>query len=236
MKKVISIHQPETFPYPGFFSKMMNSDEFIILDSVQFKKNNYQNRNRIIHEGKSKWLTFPVIMKGHLESNIASTKLADTVDWRSRNLKILEDAYKSCPYYDYHISNLRNMIESSNDNLCEFNMSIIEYIRDCLSINTPLVYASSLDISSHKSDLVFDICKKREATIYLSGEGGRHYLDKSKFEDADIEILYQSFDTTQQYTQRSQEFIPYMSTIDILMNNTNDDARNYIDSAFSYSR
>ena len=233
--KIISIHQPETFPYPGYFNKMLRADEFIILDNVQFKKNNYQNRNRILHEGKSKWLTFPVVMEGRLESTIANTRLADTVDWKSRNTKVLEDAYKFCPYYTYHMPALKYIIENSDDSLFNLNMSIIKYIRYCLSIDTPLIYSSTLDISSHKSDLVFDICKERGAGIYLSGEGGKGYLDESKFSKSDIEILYQSFDTSKSYRQRSSEFIPFMSTIDILMNNTLTASRDYIENAFYFS-
>lgn len=233
--KTISIHQPETFPYAGYFNKMLYAHEFIILDNVQFKKNNYQNRNRIIHAGKPKWLTFPVDMTHRLESTIRDTRLADTVDWKSRNIKVLEDAYKGSPYFKYHMPVLREIIEKSDDSLLNLNMAIIDYIRYCLDINTPLVYASEIDVSSHKSDLVFDICKSVGADVYLSGQGGRDYLDKSRFEEADIEVLYQSFNDSRTYQQQTQEFTPCMSVIDILMNNTEEDSRLYIEKAFTYS-
>lgn len=233
--KIVSIHQPETFPYAGYFNKMLYAHEFIILDNVQFKKNNYQNRNRIIHVGKPKWLTFPVDMTHRLESTIRDTRLADTVDWKSRNIKVLEDAYKGSPYFKYHMPVLREIIEKSDDSLLHLNMAIIDYIRYCLDINTPLVYASEIDVSSHKSDLVFDLCKSVEANVYLSGQGGRDYLDKSRFEEADIEVLYQSFDDSRTYQQQTHEFTPYMSVIDILMNNTEEDARLYVERAFTYS-
>ena len=233
--KIISIHQPETFPYAGYFNKMMNSDEFIILDNVQFKKNNYQNRNRIVHEGKPKWLTFPVIDKGRLESTIASTKLANTVDWRSRNLKVLEDAYKDCPYFYYHMPTLKHIIKYSDDNLLLLNMAVINYIRECLHIKTDIIYASDLDVTSHKSDLVFDICKARGADAYLSGKGGRDYLDTSKFDEEGIIVQYQEFIDNIPYVQKSDEFIPYMSVIDLLMNNSNGDATDYVRSVFRYN-
>ena len=42
----IAIHQPEHFPYMGFFQKMKAADVFVILDDVQYTKGNFQNRNR----------------------------------------------------------------------------------------------------------------------------------------------------------------------------------------------
>ena len=34
----------------GFFEKMKTSDIFVILDDVQYKKNNWQNRNKFINK------------------------------------------------------------------------------------------------------------------------------------------------------------------------------------------
>lgn len=233
---VISIHQPETLPYPGYFSKMMNSDVFVIMDNVQYKKNNYQNRNRILHLGNAKWLTLPIVAEGRLSSTIADTKIANTIDWKARTIKVLEDAYKNSKYFSVHMPRLIEIINNSDDSLLHFNMAIINYIRECLSINTPLVYLSELGIDSHKSDLVFDICKSMNATIYLSGAGGKTYLELDKFKESNITVVYQEFDESIRYYQDSGDngFVPYMSTIDILMNNSNEDSRFYIDQAFSY--
>ena len=38
----IAIHQPEHFPYMGYFQKIKMADLFIILDDVQYTKNNWQ--------------------------------------------------------------------------------------------------------------------------------------------------------------------------------------------------
>ena len=63
---IISIHQPEHLPWPHLIEKIAKSDTFIILDNVQFKKNNVQNRNRLITKnGSFFWSTVPVV-KGRL--------------------------------------------------------------------------------------------------------------------------------------------------------------------------
>ncbi|MEM8136288.1 WbqC family protein, partial [Morganella morganii] len=57
---IITIHQPESYPWCGFFNKMMNCDKYVILNSVDFRKNYYQNRNRILTKNNSIFLTIPV--------------------------------------------------------------------------------------------------------------------------------------------------------------------------------
>ena len=44
---IITIHQPNFFPYYPFFQKMKDSDIFVILKHCQFEKNNFQNRFNI---------------------------------------------------------------------------------------------------------------------------------------------------------------------------------------------
>ena len=46
----IAIHQPEHFPYLGFFQKMKYVDVFVILDDAQFSKGNWHNRNKFLNK------------------------------------------------------------------------------------------------------------------------------------------------------------------------------------------
>ena len=62
----VAIHQPEHFPYMGFFQKMKAADVFVILDDVQYTKGNFQNRNRFLNkEEKEEWFTISLEKKPH---------------------------------------------------------------------------------------------------------------------------------------------------------------------------
>ena len=198
MSKIVAIHQPETFPYAGYLNKMMSADVFIILDDVQFKKNNFQNRNRI-YRGKSEWLTIPVDLKCRLDSTIQYTKISYNVDWKSRVLHQIELAYNRSPYYESIMGNLRPIIEGAGDSIFDFNMDVIYFFRDYLGINTPLIQSSTLGTESHKSDLVLEICETVGATTYLSGAGGAGYLNEQRFREKGIKVLYQKFDNSIEY-------------------------------------
>lgn len=229
----IGIHQPESIPYPGFFNKMMNSDIFVILDNVQFKKNNFQNRNRIWNNGL-KWLTIPVILEGHMTSTIRDMKISDTVDWRTRNLNQIEGAYRKSIYYDSIMPIIREIHKYSGDSLFEFNMTFIKYFKELLDIETEIVFSSDLHVNSHKSDLVLDICESLNADTYLCGSGGRDYLDKEKFKEKGIEVLYQSMTPVGKDESQSTLKDPYLSTLDLLMNHYPVAAKYYIYHAYEF--
>ena len=58
----LSAHQPEFLPWLGYVSKAAMADVYFILDSVQYVKDVFQNRNKIrIKQGDGwQWLNIPV--------------------------------------------------------------------------------------------------------------------------------------------------------------------------------
>ena len=88
MKK-ITIHQPEHFPYLGFFQKMNESDLFVILDNVTYRKNYFQNRNKIKNtNGLDDWFTIPV-EKNATNKLIKDVEVSSDSNWRRKLLNKL---------------------------------------------------------------------------------------------------------------------------------------------------
>lgn len=56
-----------------------------------------------------------------------------------------------------------------------------------LNLNTKIVFASELNVKGDKSELLANICKKLNATTYLSGPSGKDYLDLSYFNNIKIQ-------------------------------------------------
>ena len=44
---IVSVHQPHFLPWTGYLNKLVHSDVFVWLDSVQYRKNYFQNRTEI---------------------------------------------------------------------------------------------------------------------------------------------------------------------------------------------
>jgi len=172
---VVTIHQPEHFPYMGFFQKMKKADLFVVLDNVNYRKNYFQNRNKFLNGNNvEEWFSVPV-EKGSTSKWIKDVKVNNNLPWKKKLLKQLHFNFKQ-DFSDIYDS----------DNLLEINMKSIEWGRALLNINTPLVYASSLGVEGSKSELLANICKETGATQYLSGPSGRDYLERHYFNDIDI--------------------------------------------------
>jgi len=77
----VAIHQPEFLPWFGYIHKLANTDKFVLLDDVQFKKNNFQNRNRIITKQGLVWLTVPI------KNTVLNKKIRETYIDKRQNYK-----------------------------------------------------------------------------------------------------------------------------------------------------
>ena len=62
-----------------------------------------------------------------------------------------------------------------------------------------------------------EMCKKTKVDTYLSGEGGRNYVDEKKFEENKLTNLFTNF-RHPVYKQLFEPFMPEMSIIDLLLN------------------
>ena len=183
---IVSIHQPEHFPYLGFFQKMKESDLFIILDNVKFKKNNFQNRNRFLNKsGSEEWFTIPVEKKANSKL-IKDVKTSEDFGWKKKLKKQLQMNFNLD-------SDLLDFIYDG-DSLVSMNHRSIAHCRTQLNIDTDIVLSSDLNVGGNKSELLYNICKEVGATTYLSGKGGVEYLDTNIFNDINVEVFEPKID------------------------------------------
>tara|TARA_R110002020_G_scaffold241567_4_gene454764 strand:+ start:2770 stop:3354 length:585 start_codon:yes stop_codon:yes gene_type:complete len=177
----IAIHQPEHFPYMGFFQKMNSVDLFIILDDVQYTKGGWQNRNKFLNKNNVEEFFTAQVEKGANKKLIKDVKLAGG-PWRR---KIINKIKLNFGFDMSHIY--------EKTNLLEMNMSSINWSREKLNINTKMIMASSLSVESSKTDRIIDICQIVGANEYVCGQGcidPRYgaYLDTSAFSDIKLTI------------------------------------------------
>lgn len=214
---IVSVHQPQYLPWLGFFDKIEKSDCFVYLDQVQYKSREFQNRNKIRTKGGWIWLTVPVMTKGKRGQGIGEIRMDNELDWRKQHFSSLKTWYAKAKYIDKYIHFFEEVFSKKWEKLSDLNIYIIDYLLKQLAINTPVYFESNLGIKNKKTDRIIEICKKLNADTYLSGAGGRDYLEEGKFIEAGIKLIYQDF-SHPSYEQCYSPFIPYMSIIDLLFN------------------
>jgi len=209
----IAIHQPQYLPWLGYFDKMDQVDTFVLLDDVQYKKNEWQNRNKIRTSDEWQWLTVPVMFK--FGEKINQVRTDNHQDWRARQRKSLELNYSNAPHFWDYFTFFRDVFAQRWEFLVDINLYFIEYLKDALGIRTDLVRSSVLKANGSKTERLVEICKALKADAYLSGAGGDEYLDKGQFEENGIALEFQRY-SHPRYRQAFEGFYPYMSVVDLL--------------------
>lgn len=233
-------HQPNFLPYLGFFDKMVNCDVFVIRDEVQFVERDWHHRNKIRIDGKDengnlqgKWLTVPVekepkYLKDIVIKNDVKQK---NVPWNVFMLREIKNRYDTTPFFRDYFPALESIFMQKKEKLIDFNMEIINFLKNCFNINTELVYASQLKGFEKTGEASLDLARLTKivgAGIYLSGPGGVNYMNKDTFSQEGIDLRFQDFQHPV-YPQRYHGFVPNLASIDALFNVGNIFNKKYTD-------
>jgi hypothetical protein len=214
---ILTIHQPECFPYLGLINKVSKADVFVIADSFQVKKNYYDNRNKIRTAQGWQWITIPISKDNHL--SFREVRVIHEHNWQSKLLNALKQNYSKAPYFSLYFPTIEEIINKKHTFLFDYNFELLCQILSWFNIGTPQVaFTSSLKLkSTNGSDKCLEICKKLQANNYLSGISGRDYLNLEKFKDGGVDVKFHEF-IHPIYKQVYEPFIPGMSSIDYLFN------------------
>ncbi|MHB9154214.1 MAG: WbqC family protein [Endomicrobiales bacterium] len=211
------MHQPQYLPWIGYFDKIRKSDAFVFLDNVQYKKREFQNRNRIRIKNGWIWLTVPVITKDRYFQKISEVEINNENDWAQDHWKSIEYNYAKAPFFTRHRDILFESYRKRWDRLSDINICLTKIFLEVLGIDTPVYLESDLAVTTTSTQRIVDICKTLKADAYLSGQGGKDYMDESLFEQNGIRLEYQQF-AHPVYQQNFAGFEPHLSIVDYVMN------------------
>lgn len=214
---IMSAHQPAYLPWLGYLDKIKRSDVFIFLDTVQYEKNSYTNRNKIKTQNGPIWLSIPVIKNDHFSKTMSEMPIDNRSNWQRKHLCSIQTSYAKATHYKELYPKLKELYANTYDNIVDVTWDHLMFWLDILDIHTRIIKSSTLDISSKKSDLVYDLCQAVGADYYISGALGKDYLDTRKFEDAGITVEFQEYKHPI-YPQLHGDFLPNMGVVDFAMN------------------
>ena len=220
MSGIVAIHQPNFFPWMGYFDKISRADIFVFLDDVDYPRagsggmGSWTNRVRIDMHGKPGWATCPV-KRAPLGTPIKAIEIDDHQPWRKKLVKTLRSSYAGSPRHPAALALLEPLILSEQNNLATYNMTAIRDLAAALRLEAQFLRQSALDVPGRSTELLVNIVKAVGGTAYLSGGGAGGYQDDGLFERAGIDLLMQRF-TPRPYGDPAR-FTPGLSVIDCLM-------------------
>lgn len=176
---ILAGHQPNFLPNLAFFSKMKQSDLFVISTNIRFEtRDGWQRRNKIKTFNGDLWITVPTI--GSENQLIKDVMISNQTPWRRKHKVTLEKVYSNKKGSNL-IPILTKPYENEWTKLADINIAFIKIIKDILDIKTPLVIDN--ENAEVKEKIYIAMCKKYNADIFLSGLGAKHYLADSNLEN-----------------------------------------------------
>lgn len=225
----LAIMQPYFMPYIGYFQLINSVDEFIIYDNIQYTKKGWINRNRILVNGKDQLITLP-IKKDSDYLDVVNRSLSES--WHNDKIKILntiKSCYSKSPFFNEAYSLIEQCLNVPNTNLFEFIYQTILILNDFLDIKTKMIISSNIDIDHNlkSQDKVLALCKARNADMYINSIGGTELYDKTVFKQTGIELNFIKSNSIR-YKQFNNEFVSWLSIIDVLMFNSKEQIQEYL--------
>ena len=214
---VVGIHQPNFFPWIGFFEKISRSDIFVFLDKVQYSGGSWSNRVKVINQMKPSWITCPILHTGG-HQYLDEVRIDEKQQWKKKFKTILEINYSKSDYFPENFEFICKMIEDNENHLSGYNILNIKRICEALDIKTDFYLQSDMVTNEKATGLVIEITKQLHGTAYLCGAGSANYQDDDMFSESHITLLHQNFVHPVYPQITAGNFIPGMSIIDVLLN------------------
>jgi hypothetical protein len=213
---IVAVHQPQYLPWLGYFDKIDRADVFVLLDNVQFKKNEWQNRNKIKTAQGWQWLTVPVLYK--YPQLINQVTINNRVNWQHKQKQALVSNYKKAPCFEMVTNMLGDIFSSPWEYISQLNIEIVKTTARALGIDTQIYIASELgEFPQDPDERLVAITKHFGSGTYLAGMGGKGYMNLDTYEKSGVEVIFQDFKHPV-YKQLFGDFEPFMSSIDLLFN------------------
>ena len=225
----VAAMQPYFFPYIGYFQLMKSVETFVIYDDVNFIKAGWINRNRIVVNGDD-WM-FSLPLKGSVHNKkIFTIELANDPRWKRKFKRTLQQEYRRSAYYDEVFPLVVSILESPKTNLADFLSDHLVVLAEYLSIDTRIVKTSQVydNTDLGRQDRLIDICKREEARYYVNTIDGAGLYDGAHFKEKGVNLTLIR-PHIEEYQQTSPDFLPRLSIIDVMMNNSVEEVRLMLD-------
>lgn len=216
--------QPYFFPYIGYFQLINAVDVFVLYDNIEYTKKGWINRNRILVNGKSEYISLP-IKKDSDFKKIHERILSDEFEKEKyKILRKIKETYKKSMYFDDVFLLAEKIILFEDVNLFNFIQNSIVECCAYMNISTNLIKSSDLkmDTNLKSTEKVIQICNLLDAQIYYNPIGGVDLYDKCTFENKGLNLNFLKSKNVI-YNQFGKEFIPWLSIIDVLFHNSKEE-------------
>jgi len=222
----VAVLQSNYIPWRGYFDIIHDVELFIFHDDLQYTKNDWRNRNKIVTEGGTKWLSIPVGTDEH--RLILDVKMKDP-SWQKKHFDMLKASYRKAPFFEKFEPFLEHVYLGKKwEYLYELDRYLIETVsREYLGIATKFADSRDFDFRGVKHEKLLTMLQSAGATTYVSGPAAKDYIRAEDYEKAGIELIWKDYSGYPDYPQQFGAGDYAVSILDLILN-TGDEAPYYI--------
>ena len=212
----VAVMQPYFFPYIGYFQLINAVDLFIVYDNIKYTKKGWISRNRMLQQGRAVAFSL-ALRRGSDFLDVRDRELAADFDG-GRLLNQIREAYRRAPYFAQAFPVVEQVMQYGDRNLFRFLHNSILKTCEYLGIGTEIAKSSDIQVdhSLKHQDKVVALCEKVGASLYVNAIGGMELYSREDFQARGIELKFikpRPFE----YRQFDNEFVPWLSIIDVMM-------------------
>ncbi len=225
MKALIT--QSNYIPWKGYFDNIQQADVFVVFDDMQYTRRDWRNRNSIKTAQGLKWLTIPVEVKGKYFQKINETKISET-NWQQSHLSLIKQNYSKSPFFNELYPWIESLYRNAEfEYITEVNVFFLKEVCSFLGINTLFLDSREFELQDGKTERLIAVCKKINATEYLTGPSAKSYIQEELFEAEKIKISYFDYEGYPEYKQFYPPFNHHVCIWDLILN-TGSESQKYI--------
>lgn len=216
-----AIMQPYFLPYIGYFQLIAAVNLFILYDNIKYTKKGWINRNRFLCNGRDAMFSLPLKADSDL-LDIRERRLASDFNC-DRLINQLAGAYRKAPYFEHAFPLIEQILRQKEQNLFQFLYGSIVLVCQHIGITTEIRISSDIPIDHalKNQDKVLALCEAVGTNVYVNAIGGIDLYSKEDFRSHRIELKFIRSKPFV-YRQFGNDFVPWLSIVDVLMFNSLD--------------
>ncbi|WP_043358783.1 WbqC family protein [Belnapia sp. F-4-1] len=232
LARTVVVTQSNYLPWRGWFDMVRQSDVLVLLDTVQFTRRDWRNRNRIKTAQGPAWLTIPVVIQGRFKQAVDETHIS--APWAETHLRGIALSYARARKFSDVFPWLEAQIRAVADEplLTCVNEALIRGFCERLGIDVLVTRDSDLLprdtlLALDPSERLAALAEAAGGTRYISGPMAQAYLEPEPFARRGIEVAWMDYSGYPEYPQLWGDFEPAVSIVDLMLN-TGAEASQYL--------
>ncbi len=215
----IAVMQPYLFPYIGYWQLINAVDIFVIYDDVNYIQRGFINRNNILLNADKHLFTLP-LQKASQGRKINEIEMLEDKKEIIKLLKTFEQAYKKAPYFDKAYDIISSCLLLEEENFANVLYNSLQIICEYLEIKTQLLKSSTIQKNNALcgQEKIIHIVKILKGDKYINAIGGKELYMPEAFQKENINLSFLQSRMIE-YKQFQNEFIPFLSIVDVMMFN-----------------